>query len=60
MNSALLGDGTYAATITVGIPAFGRSEANVELWREPASATFHFALSDGLLVFEVSEPAEQD
>jgi hypothetical protein len=39
MNSALLGDGTYAATITVGIPAFGRSEANVELWREPASAT---------------------
>jgi uncharacterized protein involved in high-affinity Fe2+ transport len=55
MNSALAGDGTYRAVVTVGVPTFGRDHRNVELWREPSSAAFHFKLEDGRLV-EVSEP----
>jgi hypothetical protein len=57
MNSALAGDGTYEAVVTVGVPTFGRDSRNVELWREPTSAAFHFRLADGKLV-EVSEPID--
>lgn len=56
-NSALAGDGTYEAVVTVGVPLFGRDSRNVELWRKPVSATFHFRLADGKLV-EVSEPID--
>ncbi|MNN31834.1 Fe2+ transport protein [compost metagenome] len=55
-NSALAGDGVYAATVTVGVPTFAREMKDKELWSKPVSARFHFRLKDGMLV-EVSEPA---
>lgn len=52
-NSALLGDGTYAATVTVDVPTFQRELKDKDLWSKPVSATFHFKLLDGKLT-EVS------
>lgn len=54
-NSALLGDGVYAATVTVDVPTFQRELKDKDLWNKPVSARFHFKLKDGKLV-EVSEP----
>ena len=53
-NSALLGDGVYAATVTVDVPGFQRELKDKDLWAKPVSAQFHFRLRDGKLV-EVSE-----
>ncbi len=53
-NSALLGDGTYAATLTVDVPTFQRELKDKDLWPAPVSAKFHFKLKDGKLT-EVSE-----
>ncbi len=55
-NSALLGDGTYSATVTVDVPTFQRELADKDLWSIPVSAKFHFKLKDGKLT-EVSQPA---
>jgi hypothetical protein len=52
-NSALLGDGAYAATVTVDVPTFHRELKDKELWSKPSSAKFHFRLKDGKLT-EVS------
>jgi len=52
-NSALLGDGAYAATVTVDVPTFHRELKDKDLWSKPSSATFHFRLKDGKLT-EVS------
>ncbi len=56
MNSALLGDGAYAARITVHSPTFGRSPSDRNLFMTPAVANFHFRLKDRILT-EVSEPS---
>ena len=53
-NSALAGDGTYSATVTVGVPSFAREMKDKDLWSKPVSSRFHFKLKDGALV-EVSE-----
>jgi Cu/Ag efflux protein CusF len=53
-NSALLGDGTYAATVTVDVPTFQRELKDKDLWSKPVSASFHFKLADGKLT-EVSQ-----
>lgn len=53
-NSALLGDGVYAATVTVDVPTFQRELKDKDLWAKPVSARFHFKLKDGKLT-EVSE-----
>ena len=53
-NSALLGDGAYAATVAAAVPAFQREFKDRELWAKPISAQFHFRLKDGKLT-EVSE-----
>ena len=55
-NSALAGDGTYRAKITVGVPTFARG-LNDRRWMEPVTGIFHFKLSGGKLT-EVSEPEE--
>jgi uncharacterized protein involved in high-affinity Fe2+ transport len=55
-NSALLGDGNYAATVTVDVPTFGRELKDKDLWSKPVSAKFHFKLKDGKLT-EVSAPS---
>src|SRR3989304_4289945 len=49
-NHALAGDGTYQATVTVGVPGFARDMKDKELWMKPASARFHFKLAGGKLV----------
>lgn len=54
-NSALLGDGTYSAMITVDVPTFQRELKDKDLWSAPVSAKFHFKLKDGKLT-EVSQP----
>ena len=54
-NSALLGDGTYRATVTVDTPTFQRELKDKDLWPQPVRANFHFKLKDGKLV-EVSQP----
>lgn len=54
-NSALLGDGAYAATVTVGVPMFERELKDKDLWAQPVTAKFHFRLKDGK-VTEVSQP----
>ena len=56
MNSALLGDGAYTATITVHSPTFSRSLKDRNLFMTPAITKFHFKLRDRVLT-EVSEPA---
>ena len=53
-NSALMGDGTYSATVTVDVPTFQRELKDKGLWSKPVSAKFHFRLKDGKLT-EVSE-----
>ena len=55
-NSALLGDGVYAATVTVDVPTFQRELKDKDLWDKPVSAKFHFKLQNGKLT-EVSEAA---
>ena len=57
-NSPLAGDGTYMATVTVGVPTFGRELKNKDLWVKPVSTQFHFKLAGGKLV-EVTEPAPE-
>lgn len=57
-NSPLAGDGTYEATVTVGVPSFGRETANKDLWAKPVTSKFHFKLAGGRLV-EVTEPAPE-
>ena len=54
-NSALLGDGVYAATVRVDVPTFQRELKDKDLWPKPVSANFHFKLKDGKLT-EVSKP----
>lgn len=54
-NSALLGDGTYAAPVTVEVPVFARDDKTKGSWLQSTSAVFHFRLKDGPLI-EVSEP----
>jgi uncharacterized protein involved in high-affinity Fe2+ transport len=53
-NSALLGDGAYAATVTVAVPSFQRELKDKDLWSKPVSVNFHFKLKEGKLV-EVSQ-----
>lgn len=53
-NSTLVGDGIYAATVTVDTPTFERELKDKDLWAKPVSARFHFRLKDGKVV-EVSE-----
>jgi hypothetical protein len=53
-NSALLGDGAYAATVKVGVPAVQREVKDKDLWREPVAAKFHFKLKGGKLT-EISQ-----
>lgn len=49
VNSPLLGDGAYAATVTVDVPTFERELKDKDLWSKPVSAKFHFKLLDGKL-----------
>lgn len=58
VNSPLAGDGAYDATISVGIPGFGRAPADKNLWMKPVTTRFHFKLAGGKLV-EVSEPTPE-
>ncbi len=53
-NNGLAGDGTYEATVTVGVPTFARG-LDDKRWMEPATGKFHFKLAGGKLT-EVSEP----
>ena len=55
-NTALLGDGTYSATVTVDVPTFQRELKDKDLWASPVSAKFHFKMKNGKLT-EVSQPA---
>ena len=55
-NNGLAGDGTYEATITVGVPTFAR-DLDDKRWMEPATGKFHFKLVGGKLT-EVSEPED--
>lgn len=57
-NSPLAGDGTYEATVTVGVPTFARGAKNKDLWLKPVVSQFHFKLAGGKLV-EVTEPAPE-
>jgi uncharacterized protein involved in high-affinity Fe2+ transport len=57
-NSPLAGDGTYEATVTVGVPTFGRTEKNKDMWTKPVSTKFHFKLA-GKKIVEVTEPAPE-
>lgn len=57
-NSPLAGDGAYEATVTVGVPAFGRDAKNKDLWAKPVTTKFHFKLTGTKLV-EVTEPAPE-
>lgn len=57
-NSPLAGDGAYEATVTVGVPGFGRDAKNKDLWTKPVTSKFHFKLAGGKLV-EVTEPAPE-
>ncbi len=54
-NSGLAGDGTYEATVTVGVPTFARDFKDKQRWMHPRAAKFHFKLAGGKLT-EVSEP----
>jgi uncharacterized protein involved in high-affinity Fe2+ transport len=54
-NSGLAGDGTYEATVTVGVPTFARDVKDKGRWMRPSAAKFHFRLVGGKLT-EVSEP----
>jgi uncharacterized protein involved in high-affinity Fe2+ transport len=52
-NSAILGDGRHAATVTVDVPTFQRELKDKNLWSKAAGVRFHFKLKDGK-VTEVS------
>lgn len=54
-NSALLGDGVYAAVVKVDVPTFQRELKDKDLWSKPVHANFHFKLINGKLT-EVSTP----
>ena len=58
-NSALLGDGTYTAMVTVDTPTFQRELKDNELWVKAVTAKFHFKLQGGKLT-EVSEPVSAE
>jgi uncharacterized protein involved in high-affinity Fe2+ transport len=58
VNSPLAGDGTYETTVTVGVPTFGRSTADKDMWMKPVTTKFHFKLAGGKVV-EVSQPVEE-
>ena len=53
-NSGLAGDGTYEATVAVGVPTFAR-DLEDKRWMTPATGKFHFKLAGGKLT-EVSQP----
>lgn len=53
-NSPLAGDGNYEATVTVGVPSFGRTDENKDMWTKPVVAKFHFKLA-GTKITEVTE-----
>ena len=55
-NNGLAGDGTYEATVTVGVPTFARGMDDIR-WMKPATGKFHFKLAGGKLT-EVSEPED--
>ena len=55
LNTPLAGDGRYEATVTVGVPTFGRTEKNKDVWIKPVVSKFHFKLAGTTLV-EVTEP----
>ena len=57
-NTPLAGDGNYEATVTVGVPTFGRTAKNKDLWTKPVITKFHFKLA-GVKVVEVTEPAPE-
>lgn len=54
-NTALAGDGSYDVTVTVGVPSFGRTSKNRNLWTKPVTTKFHFKLVGKKLV-EVTTP----
>ena len=54
-NSALLGDGAYAAVVSVAVPTFQRELKDKDLWSRPTSAAFHYRLRDGKVV-EITQP----
>lgn len=54
-NSALLGEGTYSAKVSVEVPVFARDEKTKALWLDPIVVGFHFKLAGGSLI-KVSEP----
>lgn len=56
-NSALVGDGIYRATVTVGVPTFARDIKDKDLWMQPVHVSFHFKLVGGKLT-EVSAPSD--
>lgn len=45
-----LPDGTYSATVMVGVPTFARGPADEDRWMTPTQAHFEFKLENGLLV----------
>lgn len=57
-NSPLAGDGSYAATVTVGVPGFGRTAKDKDKWTRPISTNFHFKLA-GTKIVEVTEAAAE-
>lgn len=57
-NSPLAGDGTYEATVTAGVPTFGRTDENKGKWLKPVTTKFHFKLA-GVKLIEVTEPAAE-
>ena len=42
--------------MTVGVPGFGRTAKNKDLWTKPVITKFHFKLA-GVKLVEVTEPA---
>lgn len=58
LNTPLAGDGRYEATVTVGVPTFGRTEKNKDVWTKPVVSKFHFKLAGTTLV-EVTEPSPE-
>lgn len=58
MNSTLVGDGIYEATVTVGVPGFARDLKAKDLWMQPATAKFHFKMQDDKLI-EVTVPSAE-
>ena len=57
-NTPLAGDGSYDVTVTVGVPSFGRTENNKDVWTKPVTAKFHFKLA-GVKLVEVTKAAAE-